>query len=139
MVNRVTLVGNLGKDPESRTSNNGMAITNLTLATSDRRKGADGNWEEETEWHRIVCFGKTAENAARFLRKGKQVYVEGKIKTRKWTDKDGKDHWTTEILANQITFLAGGGREQGLNPDAADAAAAPLETASAVPDDDIPF
>jgi len=104
-VNKVILVGNLGADPETRTSQAGNMIANLRLATSDRRKDREGNWTDHTEWHRVVCFGRTAENVAKFCRKGKQIYVEGRIQTQKWTDREGKDRWTTEIVANEIRFL----------------------------------
>lgn len=110
-VNKVILVGNLGADPETRTSQAGNMICNLRLATSDRRKDRDGNWTDHTEWHRVVCFGRTAENVARYCRKGKQIYVEGRIQTQKWQDREGKDRYTTEIVANNIRFL--GGRDGG--------------------------
>ncbi|MCB9679240.1 MAG: single-stranded DNA-binding protein [Alphaproteobacteria bacterium] len=110
-VNKVILVGNLGADPETRTAQNGTMIANLRLATSERRKDRDGNWSDHTEWHRVVCFGRTAENVARFCRKGKQIYVEGRIQTSKWQDKDGNDRWSTEVIAHEIRFL--GSREGG--------------------------
>ena len=105
-VNKVILVGNLGRDPETR-EGRGTTICNLNIATQERRKDKDGNWSDHTEWHRVVCFGKTAENAQKFLRKGRQVYVEGRIQTNKWQDKEGRDRYTTEIVANQIQFLGG--------------------------------
>jgi single-strand DNA-binding protein len=111
-VNKVILVGNLGADPETREAGSGMKIANLRLATSERAKGADGEWGDHTEWHRVVCFGKTAENCERFLAKGRQVYVEGKIRTRKWEDKSGQERWTTEIVADVVRFLGGGTREE---------------------------
>jgi single-strand DNA-binding protein len=111
-VNKVILVGHLGADPETRTTGSGMVVANLRLATNERRKDDTGNWADATEWHRVVCFGKVAENVSRYLKKGRQIYVEGKIRTRKWTDKDGNDKWTTEIFADNVTFL-GGGREGG--------------------------
>lgn len=107
-VNKVILVGNLGKDPETRTANSGNMVCNLTLATSERVKQGD-EWVKQTEWHRVVCFGKTAENVARFCTKGKQLYVEGRIQTRKWQDKDGNDKWSTEVVARDIRFLGGKG------------------------------
>lgn len=110
-VNRATLIGNLGADPEIRTANSGTAIGNLRIATSHRTKDRDGNWGEETTWHTVVIFGKTAENCARFLKKGRTVYVDGRIQTRKWEDKEGQTRYTTEIVANEIKFL--GGREGG--------------------------
>ena len=112
-VNKVILVGNLGADPESRESKSGSTIANLRIATSERTKDREGNWGDHTEWHRVVCFGRTAENVARFLSKGRQVYIEGKIRTRKWQDRDGNDKYTTEIVADQVRFLGGGdGRDQ---------------------------
>jgi single-strand DNA-binding protein len=111
-VNKVILVGNLGADPETREAGSGMKIANLRLATSERAKGADGEWGDHTEWHRVVCFGKTAENCERFLAKGRQVYVEGKIRTRKWEDKSGQERWTTEVVADVVRFLGGGTREE---------------------------
>jgi single-strand DNA-binding protein len=110
-VNKVILVGNLGADPETRTTQGGMMIANLRVATTSREKDRDGNWADQTEWHRVVVFGKQAESASRFLKKGRQVYVEGRIRTQKWTDKEGKERFTTEVLANDLRFLGGGGRE----------------------------
>ncbi|MEQ1565370.1 MAG: single-stranded DNA-binding protein, partial [Myxococcota bacterium] len=104
-VNKVILVGNLGGDPESRTTGSGMVVATLRIATSERRKDDGGQWTDHTEWHRVVCFGKVAENVGRFLKKGRQVYIEGKIRTRKWQDKDGNDKYTTEVLADQVVFL----------------------------------
>lgn len=104
-VNKVILVGNLGKDPELRTTPSQVSVGTFTLATSERRKDQSGNWGDHTEWHNIVCFGNTAENCQKFIKKGRQVYVEGKIQTRKWQDKEGKDRYTTEIVADRIVFL----------------------------------
>jgi len=106
-VNKVILVGNLGADPEVRQTSNGTQVANLRIATSERAKGPDGNWTDHTEWHRVVCFGKTAENVARFLKKGRQVYIEGKIRTTKF-QKDGVDKWSTEVIAFNVSFLSGG-------------------------------
>ena len=110
-VNKAILVGNLGQDPEMRTTASGTAVANLRVATSDRRKDRDGNWTDFTEWHTVVVFGKTAENVGRYCRKGKQLYIEGRIQTRKWQDRDGKDRWSTEIVGDQVRFL--GGRSDG--------------------------
>ena len=112
-VNKVILVGNLGADPESRTTQSGSTVANLRIATTERAKDRDGNWADHTEWHRVACFGRTAENVARFCRKGKQVYIEGKIRTRKWQDRDGNDRWSTEVIADQIRFLGGRGDGAG--------------------------
>ena len=110
-VNKVILVGNLGADPEVRSTNSGSQVANLRIATTSRTKDRDGNWSDETEWHRVTCFGRTAENVQRFLRKGRQVYVEGRLRTRKWQDQNGNDRWSTEVIANNVVFL--GGRDGG--------------------------
>jgi single-strand DNA-binding protein len=111
-VNKVILVGNLGADPEVRQTTGGTQVASLRIATTSRRKTQSGDWEDETEWHTVAAFGRTAENVGRFLKKGRQVYVEGRLKTRKWQDKEGKDRWTTEVLADVVHFL-GGGRGDG--------------------------
>jgi single-strand DNA-binding protein len=112
-VNKVILIGNLGADPETRTTPGGVVVSNLRIATTERRKDRDGNWTDHTEWHKVVCFGRTAENVSKFLKKGRQLYVEGALRTQKWQDKEGKDRWTTEVVANEIRFLGGGERGQG--------------------------
>lgn len=109
-VNKVILVGNLGKDPEIRYTQQQLPICSFSLATGERRKDSSGKWVDHTEWHNIVTFGKTAENCSQYLKKGKQAYIEGSIRTRKWQDKEGKDRYTTEVIANTVQFL-GGGRE----------------------------
>lgn len=96
-VNKVILIGNLGKDPEVRYTPNGKAVANLTLATSESWKDQGGQMQEKTEWHRVSIFGKLAEIVGEYLRKGSQVYIEGKLQTRKWTNKEGQDQYTTEI------------------------------------------
>ncbi len=108
-VNKAILIGNLGQDPELRTTGGGTPVCTLRLATTERRKDRDGNWNDHTEWHSVVVFGRTAENVARYCRKGKQIFVEGRIQTRKWQDRDGKDRWSTEVVANDVRFLGGGG------------------------------
>ena len=108
-VNRVTLIGNLGRDAEIRNTNSGMQIASLRLATTDRRKGADGSWQDHTEWHSVVCFDKLATLMERFGKKGKQIYVEGRIQTREYTDKEGQKRWSTEIIAGEIRLLGGAG------------------------------
>lgn len=110
-VNKVILVGTLGKDPEVRYSQDGAAITNISVATSESWKDKSGEQQERTEWHRVVFFGKLAEIAGQYLKKGSQVYVEGSIRTRKWQGQDGKDNYTTEIVAEQMQMLGGGQRE----------------------------
>ena len=111
-VNKVILVGNLGADPEIRQTNSGNSVGNLRIATTERQKDRDGNWNDHTEWHSVVCFGRTAENVGRFLRKGRQVYIEGRLQTRKWTDKEGNTRYSTEVVARDVRFLSGG-REGG--------------------------
>ena len=108
-VNKVILIGNLGKDPETRYMPSGQAVTNLRLATTESWKDkTTGEQQERTEWHAVAMFGKLAEIAAEYLRKGSQVYIEGKIRTRKWQDKtDGKDRYTTEIIADEMSMLGG--------------------------------
>lgn len=111
-VNKVILIGNLGRDPEVRYAPSGSAICNVTIATSRQWKNRDsGERQEETEWHRVVFYDRLAEIAGEYLKKGRPVYVEGRLKTRKWTDKDGVEKYTTEIVADQMQLL--GGREGG--------------------------
>jgi single-strand DNA-binding protein len=111
-VNKVILIGNLGRDPEVRYAPSGSAICNVTLATSRQWKDkTSGERQEETEWHRVVFYDRLAEIAGEYLKKGRPVYVEGRLKTRKWTDKDGVEKYTTEIVADQMQLL--GGREGG--------------------------
>ena len=111
-VNKVILIGNLGRDPEVRYTPNGSAVCNVSLATTRNWKSKDsGERQEETEWHRVVFFDRLAEIAGEYLKKGRPVYVEGRLKTRKWTDKDGVEKYTTEIFADQMQLL--GGREEG--------------------------
>ena len=150
-VNKVIIVGNLGRDPEVRYTPNGDSITNVTIATTDTWKDkATGEKKEATEWHRVVFFGKLAEIAGQYLKKGRQVYVEGALRTRKWTDKEGQERYTTEIVANEMKMLgsregmsdappreSGGGSAAGGNRPAA----APQPAGGAFNDfeDDIPF
>jgi single-strand DNA-binding protein len=115
-VNKVIIIGNLGKDPEVRYAPSGSAICNVTIATSRQWKDkTSGERQEETEWHRVVFYDRLAEIAGEYLKKGKSVYVEGRLKTRKWTDKDGAEKYTTEIIAQEMTML--GGREGGGGSD----------------------
>jgi len=162
-VNKVILLGNLGRDPEVRYLPSGDPVANITIATSSKYKGKDGNMVEETEWHRVTFFGRLAEIASQYLKKGRPVYVEGRIKTRKYTDKDGVEKYATDIIASEMQLLGGreGMGEPGQGDDdggysrqapAARPAAAPARQASAAPapaarpasgfddmDDDIPF
>lgn len=115
-LNKVILIGNLGKDPETRYAPSGDAICNLTIATSEQWKDkATGEKKEATEWHRVVFFGRLAEIAAQYLRKGSQVYIEGRLQTRKWQDKEGQDRYTTEIRGDEMKML---GSRQGAGGDA---------------------
>ncbi|HQY28192.1 MAG TPA: single-stranded DNA-binding protein [Burkholderiaceae bacterium] len=125
-VNKVILIGNLGRDPETRYAPNGGAICNITLATSRTRTDkASGEKREETEWHRVVFFDRLAEIAGEYLKKGRSVYVEGRLQTRKWQDKDGQERYTTEIVATEMQMLGsregggGGGGEGGYSRESA--------------------
>ena len=160
-VNKVIIVGNLGRDPEVRYTPNGSAVCNVTVATSRVRKNKEsGDKSEDTEWHRIVFFDKLAEIAGEYLKKGRSVYVEGRLQTRKWTDKDGVEKYTTEIVASEMQMLGsregmgggaggddggGGGNYERSAPAARPAAAAANRPAAKSPsgfsdmDDDIPF
>jgi len=104
-VNKVIVLGNLGKDPEVRHLPNGDAVCNFSLATTESWKDKDGNKQDKTEWHNIVIFRKLAEIAGEYLKKGRPVYIEGRLQTRKWQDKEGKDRYTTEIVADQMQML----------------------------------
>ena len=104
-INKVILIGNLGKDPEIRYMPNGEAVTNITLATSETWKDKTGEKKEKTEWHRVTFYRKLAEIVGEYLKKGSSVYVEGRLETRKWTDKSGTDRYTTEIIANEMRML----------------------------------
>ncbi|WP_374335064.1 single-stranded DNA-binding protein [Methyloversatilis sp.] len=135
-VNKVILVGNLGRDPETRYAPNGDAICNITVATTDNWKDKQtGEKKELTEWHRVSFYGRLAEIAGQYLKKGSSVYVEGSLRTRKWQDKEGNDRYTTEIRAEQMQML--GSRPAG--GDTAPARQAPRSGAGGHPDDDIPF
>ena len=109
-INKVIIVGNVGGDPETRYMPSGSAVTNLTVATNESWKDKQtGEKKERTEWHRVAMFNRLAEIAAEYLRKGSQVYIEGKLRTRKWQDKDGQDRYTTEIIADEMQMLGGRG------------------------------
>jgi single-strand DNA-binding protein len=151
-VNKVILVGNLGRDPETRYTTGGEAVTNVSIATTDSWKDKSGEKQERTEWHRVAFFGKLAEIAGEYLKKGSQVYVEGRLQTRKWQDKEGQDKYTTEIIADRMQMLgsragAGGGggepppeRERSSSGAGAKAGgAAPAKKNVDDLDDDIPF
>ncbi len=139
-VNKVILIGNLGRDPEVRHTPSGAAVTNFSIATNEAWNNRDGQREERTEWHRIVAFGKLAEICGQYLKRGKQVYVEGRLQTRQWEDRDGNKKSTTEIVATNITMLG----RAGEGPS--DSYAPPLDQgrfddtpAAGSEDDDIPF
>ena len=152
-VNKVILIGNLGRDPEVRYMPSGDAVANITIATTETWKDKGGEKQEQTEWHRVAMFGKTAEIAGEYLKKGSQVYIEGKLQTRKWTDKEGQERYTTEIRADRMQMLGSrsGGSER-MAPPEDDAppranAAAPAKKPAATGkgggfddiEDDIPF
>ena len=114
-INRVTLIGNLGAAPELRHTNSGAAVVNISLATNESYKDRDGKMVDNTEWHRVVAFGKLAEICDKYLSKGRQIYVEGKLQTREWKDRDGNTRYTTEVKAREVLFLGGEDR-QSSNP-----------------------
>jgi single-strand DNA-binding protein len=117
-INKVILVGNLGADPDTRYMPSGKAVTNIRVATSESWKDKQtGDMQERTEWHSIVMYDKLGEIAAEYLRKGSQVYIEGKIRTRKWQDKEGKDRYTTEVIADQMQMLGGRGGGGGASSE----------------------
>ena len=144
-LNKVILIGNLGADPEVRSTSNGSRVATLSLATSRQWKNQSGEKQEKTEWHRVVLWGKTAESLSEYLTKGKQLYIEGRLQTRQWDDKDGNKRYTTEIRGDRIVLLGGGGGAS--RPQAARAAAGaggamdePMgEPVTELTDDDIPF
>jgi single-strand DNA-binding protein len=109
-INKVILLGNVGQDPELRYTPSGQAVCDLRLATTERRAGRDGAQAKEyTEWHTVVVWGKQGENVKQYVQKGRQLYVEGRIQTRSWDDRDGKKRYTTEVVANKVLFIGGGG------------------------------
>jgi single-strand DNA-binding protein len=159
-LNKVQIIGNLGRDPEVRYTPNGNAVCNVSVATTRQWKNKDsGDRQEETEWHRVVFYDRLAEIAGEYLKKGRSVYVEGRLKTRKWQDKEGKDQYTTEIIAEQMQMLGGregmsggagedrGGDDYSERPQRAAPAARPAASKPAskpatgfdAMDDDIPF
>jgi len=149
-VNKVILIGNLGQDPEVKYMPNGNAVANITIATSESWKDKNtGEQVDKTEWHRVIFFRRLAEIAGEYLKKGSKIYIEGKLQTRKWQDKNGKDCWTTEIIANNMQMLDSRGNmpstESGAGAAQAGDNSAPQQSASqSAPapsdfDDDIPF
>ncbi len=151
-INKVILVGNLGQDPETRYMPSGGAVTNFTVATNESWKDKQtGEQKDRTEWHKVAMFNRLAEIAAEYLRKGSQVYIEGKLRTRKWQDRDGKDRYTTEIIADEMQMLGGRGggggnygSGGGSGSSSGGASNAPSGGGQSAPpaddfDDDIPF
>jgi single-strand DNA-binding protein len=129
MINKVILLGNLGKDPETRFTPNGKAVTRFSLATSNTWTGANGEKQQATEWHTVVVWGKQGEACGQYLEKGRQVYVEGTLRQRSYENKEGKEQYVTEIVAQKVRFLGGTSNGKNSEPEPA-----PAET-----DDDIPF
>ncbi len=113
MLNKATLIGNLGADPDTRFTQDGTCVCNLRLATTEKFKNRNGEQQEKTEWHRVVLWGRLGEIANQYLKKGARVYIEGKIETRKWQDRDGNDKYTTEIRATEMKMLGGGNQGGG--------------------------
>ena len=150
-VNKVILLGNVGKDPEIRTTPGGTMVGNFTLATSDRQKDAQGNWQDRTEWHNLVTFGRTAEIVRDYVKKGSKLFIEGKIQTRSWDDKEsGQKRYRTEIIVNDLSLLSGrdegsgGGYSRssgsGNNYDQRQSSGGDdLAQSAEISDDDIPF
>lgn len=144
-INKVILIGNLGNDPDVRYTSGGAAVTNISLATTDSWKDKEtGEQQDRTEWHRVVFFGRLAEIVAEYLRKGSQIYVEGRLQTRKWQDKEGKDRYTTEIVGSEMQMLGSRGSSGDMDksaPPPAESQSAPdtKQAESDFVDDDIPF
>jgi len=150
-VNKVFLLGNVGKDPEIRSTAGGMTVASFSLATADRQKDAQGNWADKTEWHNIVCFQRTAEVVRDYVKKGTQLLIEGKIQTRSWDDKtSGEKKYKTEILCNELTLLGGKPGSEGASTGGYSKSAStsydqrtPANAADysdvGITDDDIPF
>lgn len=148
-INKIFLLGNVGKDPEIRSTAGGMTVASFTLATADRQKDAQGNWADKTEWHNLVCFQRTAEVVRDYVKKGTQLFIEGKIQTRSWDDKEsGQKRYKTEILVNELTLLGSkSGGESGGGYSKSNTASYDQRTPASqsdyadvgITDDDIPF
>jgi single-strand DNA-binding protein len=140
-VNKVILIGHLGADPETRAMPSGMTVANIRLATTESFKDKSGEWQERTEWHNVALFGRMGEVAGEYLRKGSQVYIEGRLRTRKWQDKQGNDRYTTEIVANDMQMIGGRGGGGGAREGGGAEAREPRESREQGDafDDDIPF
>lgn len=139
MVNKVILIGRLGADPEVRYTPDGMMVTNFRLATDSQWKDKAGERVSKAEWHRIVSFGKLAEICGNYLSKGKLVFVEGRIQTRSWDDKDGVKRYSTEIIAANMQMLDSKGQAKGMDNNAVDEHLPPYSAPEALPEDDVPF
>jgi single-strand DNA-binding protein len=139
-VNKVILVGNLGRDAELRYTPGGAAVATLSLATTETWNDKEGQRQEKTEWHRVVLWGKQAETLSQYLQKGKQIYIEGRLQTRQWDDKDGNKRYTTEIRGDRIVLLSGGGGgSQRFQREAGPAHPEPMDVGPELSEDDIPF
>jgi single-strand DNA-binding protein len=147
-LNKCMIIGNLGRDPEMRYTPNGQAVTQFTVAVNRNFKGASGDWQEETEWFRVVAWGPLAERTAEYLRKGRKVYVEGRLQTRQWEDREGQKRYTTELVAQTVTTLDPRPREEGEGAEASGPRPARRDATPAGPDaggetytdlDDLPF
>lgn len=155
-INKVILIGNLGSDPEIKYTQGNVPVANLRVATTERwQDRSSSEWQEKTEWHRVVAWRALAERAQRFLRKGKQVYIEGRLETRKWQDRDGNDRYTTEIIARTLMILGrreegeggeggpggsgGGDRSYGGPQSGGDFNPPPMDPTGPIEDDDLPF
>jgi single-strand DNA-binding protein len=138
-INKAILIGNLGGDPELRYTSNGTAVASFNIATTERYKDKNGEQQERTEWHSIVCWGRMGELANEYLRKGRSVYIEGRIQTRNYEDKDGIKRYKTEIVAQQMQFLGGRGQESSQAARSDDSSATQPEPEIPADDDDLPF
>ena len=141
-LNKVMLIGNLGKDPEVRYTTSGSAVASFPLATTEKYKNKSGEWEEKTEWHNVTLWARLAEIAGEYLSKGKTVYIEGRLQTRKWQDKEGKDRYTTEIVGEKMQMLSAkgdGGGKSGGGRSGGEPTAAYDDPVAYNQDDDIPF
>ena len=136
-VNKIVLVGHLGADPESRFTPSGVAVSTFNMATNESWKNKDGEYEDRTEWHRIVLYGKAAETASEYMKKGQLAYVEGRIRTRSWEDKDGMTRYTTEVLGDRFTML--GRKSENKSTAPAEAGAGASAGGGGGDDDDLPF
>ena len=139
-VNKVLLIGNLGKDPEVKTIPTGTAVCKLNLATEERFKGKDGQWQSKTEWHNVVLWARLAELAGEYLKKGSKVYIEGRLQTRSWDDKQsGQRKYITEVVADEMVLLSSGGSHQASAPAEEEAPQPVAAGAAPIDDEELPF